>query len=108
MNPLNTINGRESAVGGTNKENRLDASTRTEANLPPLCRISHLLPILPMARSTLWLWVRQGRFPQPLKFGAITLWRREDVLDWVSRTGGDLPAIAPIRARLASDSDDTL
>ena len=105
MNPLNTQDARESAVGAAQNENQLPASMRTEANLPPLCRIRHLLPVLPIARSTLWLWVRQGRFPQPLKFGAITLWRREDVLEWVSRTRGDLPDIAPILPRPASTEE---
>ncbi len=58
-------------------------------NLPPLCRISDLLPVLPIKRSTVWLWVRQGRFPSPARpFGSFcTVWRREDVLAWLSKAG---------------------
>ena len=60
-----------------------------EALLPPLCRIEHVLTVVPIGRSTVWLWARQGRFPQPFKFGSITLWKREDVLAWLRRTGGE-------------------
>jgi hypothetical protein len=47
-----------------------------------------MLPVLPIAKSTVWLWVKQGRFPKPTKFGSITLWRRGEVLDWLKNAGG--------------------
>ena len=58
-------------------------------NLPPLCRITDLLPVVPIKRSTVWLWVRTGRFPAPIRpFGKFcTVWRREDVLAWLSKAG---------------------
>ena len=61
----------------------------SEATLPPLCRISDLLPVLPIKRSTVWLWVRQGRFPAPVRpFGSFcTVWKREDILAWLSKAG---------------------
>ena len=59
-----------------------------EAELPPLCRIEHLLKVVPIGRSTVWLWARQGRFPQPLKFAGITVWRRSDVMAWLEQVGG--------------------
>ena len=63
--------------------------TKPELNLPALCRLNQLLPHLPISRSTIWLWVRQNRFPAPIKpFGkACTLWRREDILAWLSKAG---------------------
>ena len=64
------------------------AEIHSEKNLPELCRITHLLPILPIGRSTIWLWVRQGRFPEPLKLGSgVTVWRRDDVLLWLRQAG---------------------
>ena len=62
---------------------------KPELNLPALCRLNHLLPHLPIARSTVWLWSRTGRFPAPIKpFGkACTLWRREEILAWLSKAG---------------------
>ena len=64
------------------------AGLAPEAELPPLCRIEHLLKVVPIARSTIWLWARQGRFPQPLKFAGITVWRRSDVMAWLEQVGG--------------------
>ncbi len=63
------------------------AATPKELNLPALCRIEHLLPVLPIAKSTIWLWARQGRFPKPICMGAITVWKRADVLAWLERAG---------------------
>ncbi len=62
-------------------------SPRPEVNLPPLCRISDVLSVVPIKRSTIWLWVRQGRFPAPIRpFGrGCTVWRREDILAWLSK-----------------------
>jgi prophage regulatory protein len=48
-------------------------------------RASGLVPgILPIGRSTLHLWVKQGRFPAPVKLGpATTAWKCEDVRAWM-------------------------
>lgn len=38
---------------------------------------------LPVHRNTLWRWVREGRFPQPVRLGQnITAWRLADVEAW--------------------------
>lgn len=35
---------------------------------------------IPVSKSTWWLGVKDGRFPQPMKLGArITVWRVEDI-----------------------------
>ena len=37
-------------------------------------------PIIPVGKSTWWMGVRTGRFPQPIKLGPrITAWRVEDI-----------------------------
>jgi predicted DNA-binding transcriptional regulator AlpA len=56
-----------------------------EELLPPLCRIQHVLTVVPIARSTIWLWARQGRFPAPKKYGAITVWKRDEILSWLAK-----------------------
>lgn len=58
-----------------------------EANLPPLCRMEHLLKVVPLGRSTIWAWSREKRFPAPIKVGSITVWRRDEVLEWIERVG---------------------
>jgi prophage regulatory protein len=38
-----------------------------------------------IARSTLWLWAKDGRFPRPIKLGPrTTVWRESDVEKWIA------------------------
>jgi len=37
-----------------------------------------------VSKGTVWNWSRKGKFPQPVRFGAITAWRSADVLAWLS------------------------
>jgi len=42
-------------------------------------------PIVPIGKSTLWLWVRKGYFPKPIKLGPrSTAWRISDVEAWLT------------------------
>ena len=48
-------------------------------------RLSDLLPFLPIARTTVYKWMKQGRFPQPAKLGpCVTAWRNSDIHDWLN------------------------
>ncbi|HEY9069530.1 MAG TPA: AlpA family phage regulatory protein [Candidatus Ozemobacteraceae bacterium] len=41
----------------------------------------------PVSPSTLWLWVKLGRFPKPIKLGPrTTVWRVEDIRAWIEAT----------------------
>ena len=42
-------------------------------------RISQILKLIPMANETWWKGVNERRFPQPVKFKTITLWRTKDI-----------------------------
>ena len=47
-------------------------------------RFSDLKEIIPVSRTTLWRWVRDGRFPSPLELGPNTrAWRESDVRSWL-------------------------
>jgi len=35
-----------------------------------------------VSRSTIWRWVREGQFPQPIKLGGSTRWAEVAVLAW--------------------------
>lgn len=52
-------------------------------HLPPLCRINDILPILPIKRSTVWQWVREGKFPAPIQLGRLRVWKRDDIRAWL-------------------------
>jgi predicted DNA-binding transcriptional regulator AlpA len=43
-------------------------------------RLSTVLKIIPVSKSTWWAGVKSGRFPQSIKLGKrITAWRVEDI-----------------------------
>lgn len=43
----------------------------------------HLAERYEVARATIWRWVREGRFPSPLKITAgCTRWKLSDIEQW--------------------------
>jgi prophage regulatory protein len=43
-------------------------------------RLSSILKIIPVGKSTWWEGIKTGRFPKPVKLGTrITAWRVEDI-----------------------------
>lgn len=42
--------------------------------------------LMPVSASTLWQWVRDGKFPKPVKLGArVTAWKVEDVRAYLEK-----------------------
>ena len=40
--------------------------------------------LLPVTEKTLWTWVREGKFPKPLKLSSnVTVWRMSEVEAWI-------------------------
>jgi prophage regulatory protein len=55
-----------------------------------LIREKQVLKLLPIHRSTLWRWVRQGTFPQPSKVApGVTAWSKADVTGWLEAKFGE-------------------
>lgn len=51
-------------------------------------RQSKLLPIIGISPSTLWRWVNNKTFPQPVKLSAkVTAWKAEEVREWIASQG---------------------
>lgn len=50
-------------------------------------RFSVIRQLIPLSRSTFWKGVREGRFPRPVKVGAASLWRVEDVRACIETLG---------------------
>jgi len=45
-----------------------------------LLRLKQVLELIPVAPSTWWLGVKEGRFPQPVKLGPrTTAWRESEI-----------------------------
>lgn len=56
--------------------------------------------LLPVARPTIWKWVKEGKFPRPVKLGPrITAWPMADVEKFMAeRNGAGATAIEPAAA----------
>ena len=53
-------------------------------------REKQIRELIPVAHSTLWAWVRTGKFPAPLKLSdRVTVWRGSDVQTFIKQNGGE-------------------
>ena len=53
-------------------------------------RLPQILSVLPISKSTWWLGVRTGRYPQPVKLGPrTTAWRVEDIRELIERLSSE-------------------
>jgi len=46
-------------------------------------RLSALIGVVPLSRTTIWRKVSKGTFPKPTKVGASTLWPVEAIRAWL-------------------------
>jgi prophage regulatory protein len=67
----------------SNPENSISACV---SSLPAegFARLPQVLNVVPVKRSTLWLWVKNGQFPRPVKLGGTTAWPVEAVRAWIA------------------------
>ena len=69
----------------------------TTATTTRYYRMKHILSdILPVNESTIWRWVKDGKFPKPMKLAdKVTVWDAQEVDAWVRSQRGEQPATAP-------------
>ena len=49
-----------------------------------ILRAKDVVAVLGVSRTTLWRWVKDGTFPQPIQLGPATAgWRESVVWDWI-------------------------
>ena len=49
-------------------------------------RIKDVMKMTGIAKSTIWLWVSEGKFPKPIKLSPrITIWKENEIAEWMSR-----------------------
>ena len=54
-----------------------------------LLRLPQVLQLVPVSKSTWWLWVRQKKAPAALKLSErTTCWRHSDILAFLEKAGG--------------------
>lgn len=61
-------------------EKRSDELTVTHLPRTGLVRLTTVLRYIPVSKTTWWVGVKSGRFPQPVKLGPrTTCWRAADI-----------------------------
>ncbi len=49
-----------------------------------LLRVAEVAGTLGIARSTVWLWAKQGRLPKPFKLTpSTTVWKHSEIQDFI-------------------------
>ncbi|MBP2544344.1 helix-turn-helix transcriptional regulator [Acinetobacter guillouiae] len=43
--------------------------------------------LIGVSEKTIWQWVREGKFPTPIKLGGVTVWRSSDIKAWMHNKG---------------------
>lgn len=63
----------------------------TGAPVETFLREPQVLARVPVSPSTLWRWVREGKFPKPVKLGVMTsAWRASDVAAWIAKASAEV------------------
>lgn len=61
----------------------MDDTTQLK-NFPHFLRVSQVLELIPVSKSTWWAGVKSGRFPKPVKLGpSISVWKSEDIAAYI-------------------------
>ena len=51
-------------------------------------RVSELSELLSIGKSTIWAWVKAGRFPKPIQISSrMTVWTEDSLQHWLSEKG---------------------
>jgi prophage regulatory protein len=68
---------------------KVDTTKVTPDQLPltGFVRASDLLKFMPFKKSTLWAWSKNGKFVSPIRIGSITVWRCEQIWEWINAQG---------------------
>lgn len=47
-------------------------------------RIKDVMKKTGLAKSTIWLWIKEGKIPKPIKLSErVTVWKESDIDDWI-------------------------
>lgn len=55
-----------------------------------LYRITKVVERIGVSKSTIWQWVKEGKFPNPIKLSPkITVWKSSEIDIWIASQGGE-------------------
>ena len=54
-------------------------------NEKTLLRMKHLTEKLSLSKSTIWLWIRNNKFPKPSKINGVSVWKKDTIDQWINK-----------------------
>jgi predicted DNA-binding transcriptional regulator AlpA len=62
-------------------------------------RVTQILQLIPIGKSTWWAWVNSGRAPAGLKLSqSVTAWRKDDIHLFIEKLANECPATNAVEA----------
>lgn len=53
-------------------------------------RIKDLLSIIPVSKSTIWQWIKDGKFPRPTKMSSrVTVWSKKQIHEFMDQLNAE-------------------
>ena len=40
--------------------------------------------LLPFSSTTIYKWIKQGKFPEPIQINGISVWKADDLQEWIN------------------------
>ncbi len=57
-------------------------------------RLPEVMDTTGLARSTVWLWIKDGKLPKPIKLSSrVTVWKKSDIDKWVESKVEDIKRV---------------
>jgi prophage regulatory protein len=51
-----------------------------------LIRIPRVMELVGIKKSTVWLWVKQGKLPKPKKLSSrVTVWKESEIIEFIEK-----------------------
>lgn len=64
----------------------MNSLSNIDSQIQGYLRVSQILSVIPIGRSTWWKWVADGKAPKPIKLGPrTTAWKAEDIAQFIKQ-----------------------
>lgn len=62
-------------------------------------RVTQILQLIPIGKSTWWAWVNSGRAPAGVKLSqSVTAWRKDDIHTFIEKLANECPTTTTVEA----------
>jgi prophage regulatory protein len=55
-----------------------------EIDKPKVLRMKQLPDVLGVSKSAIYTWIREDKFPKPIKLNGVSAWDTNDIDNWIA------------------------